>query len=162
MIHTPALRLAEAWLQCQRHVHHLNHALQALQPLLPLQGAQVTTLSDDQVQDWDQFVLRFTKLQDAMGMRLFPAVLAFLQEPYDDKPMLDKLNRLEKLGYLSSAQAWQHWRAIRNGFAHDYPEDDALKAAFLNQAVEAVPALLQALALVEPLVQRADPASLTA
>lgn len=155
MTDTSALRLAEAWQQCQRHVRHLNHALQAVHPMLPLNGEALAGLSDDQVQQWDQFVLRFTKLQDAMGTRLFPAVLAYLQEPYDDKPMLDKLHRLEKLGYLPSTQAWQQWRAIRNSFAHDYPEDDALKAGYLNQAVNVVPALLHTLDRLAPVVSAA-------
>ena len=53
------------------------------------------------------------------------------------------------------AACGQNLRAIRNSFAHDYPEDDALKAAYLNQAVEAVPVLLQLLDLVKPLADTA-------
>lgn len=152
MTHPEPLRLAQAWQQCQRHVRHLNHALLALRPMLPMTAVSLGGLTDDQVPHWDQFVLRFTKLQDAMGAQLFPAALVYLQEPYDDRPMLDKLHRLEKLGYLADAQDWQSWRAIRNSFAHDYPEDDALKAAYLNQAVEVVPRMLHTLSLFEPLV----------
>lgn len=136
-----ALHLESAWQQCQRHRHHLQHALDALQPLLPLDGLALKQADDETIQDLDQFVLRFTKLQDSMGMRLLPAVLQYLQEPYDDRPMLDKLNRLEKLGYLESVESWQVLRAIRNQFAHDYPEDDSIKAAHLNQAVGAVAVL---------------------
>jgi hypothetical protein len=97
------------------------------------------------VQDWDQLILRLTKLQDTMGSRLFAATLEVLQEPYDDWPMIDRLNRLEKLGYLASVEEWQRLRVIRNRFAHDYPEDDALKAAYLNEAAEAVQVLARAL-----------------
>lgn len=146
------LRLQEAWQQCERHLHHLTHALTALRPRLPMTAAALATLSDEAVQDWDQFILRFTKLQDTMGSKLYPAVLAHLQEPYDDRPMLDKLNRLERLGYLSSVADWQSLRVIRNGFAHDYPDDDALKAAVLNQAVEAVPVLVDLLGRIQPVV----------
>jgi len=96
------------------------------------------------VQDWDQLILRFAKLQDTMGSRLFPAVLEALQEGYEDRPMIDKLHRLEKLGYLGSAELWHGLRVIRNRFAHDYSEDDALKAAYLNEAAQAV-AVLEAL-----------------
>ncbi|MCA1937384.1 MAG: hypothetical protein LDL29_01785 [Dechloromonas sp.] len=60
---------------------------------------------------------------------------------YDNRPMLDKLNRLEQLGFLGSIDDWNTLRVIRNHFAHDYPEDDAVKAAFLNQAAAAVPLL---------------------
>lgn len=66
--------------------------------------------------------MRFTKLQDAMGNHLFPAILNYFQEPYQDRPMLE-LNRLEKLGYLEKAQIWQDIRNTCNKFAHDYSDD---------------------------------------
>ena len=131
------------------------HALAAIEPSLPLTASALNALSDEAVQDWDQFVLRFTKLQDTIGARLFPALLDFLQEPYEDRPMIDKLHRLEKLGYLTQVDDWQALRAIRNRFAHDYPEDDALKAAYLNEAVSAVQTLRALLARIEPVVARA-------
>lgn len=136
-----ALALRQAWQTCQRHWHHMQHALQALRPSLPLTGQGLAQLDDERVQDWDQFILRFTKLQDAIGAQLYPALLAHLQEPYEDRPMLDKLNRLEKMGYLTSAEQWQSLRVIRNRLTHDYPTDDALKAAYLNDAIEAAAVL---------------------
>lgn len=148
-----ALRLTEAWQQCERHVHHLRHALAAIRPSLPMSADKLAALDDEAVQDWDQLILRFTKLQDTMGARLFAAALDVLQEPFEDRPMLDKLNRLEKLGYLGSVGQWHALRVIRNRFAHDYPQDDALKAAYLNEAAEAVPALADLLARFEPLVR---------
>ncbi|GEM_PF-113148 len=95
-------------------------------------------LPDEQVQDVDQFILRFTKLQDTMGSRLFPAILHYLTEPFDERPMLDKLNRLEKLGFINSVEKWQTVRNIRNKFAHDYPNDLDKNAAQLNLAFESV------------------------
>jgi hypothetical protein len=128
------------------------HALASLHSSLPLSPQAASAMDDEAVQDWDQFILRFTKLQDAMGARLFPAVLAYLQEPYEDRPMLDKLNRLEKLGYLGSVEQWNMLRAIRNRFAHDYPQDEAMRAAYLNEAVAAVPLMQELLQRVAPLV----------
>ena len=66
------LVLQEAWRQCDRHMHHMLHALAALRGSLPLSPQSAATLDDEAVQDWDQFILRFTKLQDAMGARFFP------------------------------------------------------------------------------------------
>jgi hypothetical protein len=43
--------------------------------------------------------------------------------------MLDKLNRLEKMGYLTSAERLQTLRVIRHRLTHDHPTDDALTAA---------------------------------
>ncbi len=150
MSDVPAIRLKDAWLQCQRHLHHLRHALNAVQHALPMTAEALRVLNDEAVQDWDQLVLRFTKLQDAMGSRLFPAALDVLQESFEDRPMLDKLHRLEKLGYVRDVAEWNQLRVIRNRFAHDYPEDDALKAAYLNEAAEAVTTL-------ELLIQRFEP-----
>jgi len=48
----------------------------------------------------DQLLFRFSKLQDALGIRLVPATLAALAEPFEEWPMIDRLNRLEKLGAL--------------------------------------------------------------
>lgn len=152
MTHTAQVRLLDAWQQCQRHAHHMAHAMSAIAPTLPLTANALSQLTDEAVQDWDQFVLRFTKLQDTLGARLFPALLEHLQEPYEDRPMIDKLHRLEKLGYLPKLDDWQALRVIRNRFAHDYPEDDALKAAYLNEAISAVPLLLALLAGIAPVM----------
>jgi hypothetical protein len=130
----PALRLRDAWRECERNVHHLCHALTLLNSILPVTGDRLEQLTDAQTQSLDQFILRFTKLQDAIGSCLFPAILQYLQEPYEDRPMLDKLNRLEKLGYIQSAEAWQYLRNTRNKFAHEYPDDQEKNAALINIA----------------------------
>ena len=98
-----AQRLADAWRQCLRHAHHMDHALSAVRPTLPLTAVSVGALDDESVQDWDQFVLRFTKLQDAIGNRLFPSLLDYLLEPSAEQPMIDKINRLEKLDFIERA-----------------------------------------------------------
>lgn len=144
-----SLRLKDAWRECERNVYHLYRAVDSLNPILPMTGARFEHLSDAQVQTLDQFVLRFTKLQDAMGARLFPAILDYLQEPYEDRPLLDKLNRLEKLGYLQSAETWQDIRNIRNKFAHDYPDDGERNASLINVACDAAVAMYDMLAAIE-------------
>ena len=130
-------RLQDAWRKCERNIYHLYRAFISLAPVLPMTGERFEHLTDAQVQSVDQFILRFTKLQDAMGGRLFPALLQYLQEQYEERPMLDKLNRLEKLGYIRSAETWQNIRSTRNKFAHDYPDDWEMNAALINLACEA-------------------------
>ena len=131
------LRLQDAWRECERNAYHLCQALILLDPIMPMTGERYTQLADDQVRVMDQFILRFTKLQDAMGNHLFPSILAYLQEPYEDRPMLDKLNQLEKLGYITSTEAWQSIRYTRNKFTHDYPDDAEKNAALINVSSEA-------------------------
>jgi uncharacterized protein with HEPN domain len=62
--------------------------------------------------------------------------------------MLDKLNRLEKIGVLPSVQRWQELREIRNRFAHDYPEGDDMKAAVLNAARSGIEEMVEILGRV--------------
>ncbi len=150
-----AQRLVDAWQQCQGHQHHINYALSGIQQQLSMTAISVTAPDDEAVQDWDQFILRFTKLQDAMGNRLFTALIEYLLESAADQPMIDKLNRLEKLGYVERAETWKVLRSIRNRFTHDYPDDDALRAAALNEAVGAAKVLGSMLSVIKPLVDRA-------
>ncbi len=81
------LRLQDAWRECERHIYYLSTALTSLDPILPMTAKRFEHLTDAQVQALDQFILRFTKLQDAMGGRLFPAILDHLQEQYGERPM---------------------------------------------------------------------------
>ena len=101
-----------------------------------LTAESIDLLTDEQVQDIDQFILRYTKLQDTMGTRLFTSILNYLYEPVDNRPMLDILHRLEKLGLIDSIAMWQEVRLVRNRFAHDYANDPEKNAAQLNIAFE--------------------------
>ena len=146
---TDAIRLLDAWQQCQHHLYHLNHAMTSLASKLPATANNVALLDDETVQDWDQFILRFIKLQDTLGARTYAALLDYLQEPSAAMPMLDKLNRLEQLDFLSSTEDWGLLRVLRNQFSHDYPQDNALRASYLNQSIEAVSLLKDAMFRLE-------------
>jgi hypothetical protein len=152
------LRLQDAWRECERNMYHLCRALTSLELILPMTGDRFKHLTDAQVQALDQFILRFTKLQDAMGARLFPATLQYLQEQYEERPMLDKLNRLEKLGYIQSAEAWQNIRNTRNKFAHDYPDEWEKNAALINVACEAAADMYNMLTGIERKLKIEQPA----
>jgi len=82
----------------------------------------------------DQILFRFTKLQDALGERLVPATLQQLTESFEDWPMRDRLERLEKLGYLA-VDDWLRWRELRNHLAHEYPDQPELRFAVLKAAI---------------------------
>ena len=86
-------------------------------------------------------LFRFLKLQDALGERLVPATLAALLEPDADRPMLDKLNRLDRLGYVR-LDDWLQWRDLRNRLSHEYPEQTEVRWATLKAAVRASKDLL--------------------
>jgi hypothetical protein len=52
-------------------------------------------------------------------------------------PALDRLARLEQLGWLPSADEWTGLRHIRNEFAHDYPDTAEQRFERLQAAVSA-------------------------
>lgn len=116
------LKCASALGECKKHVRRITTALKFLKPLFPLTEAVLNALSDEQTAVLDQFLYRFAKLQDCIGLRLIPAVYALLESDTSAHPFIDILNRLEKLGVLTSAADWQYFRSLRNNFAHEYPE----------------------------------------
>ena len=50
--------------------------------------------------------------------------------------MRDRLNRLEKLGFLD-VNRWLAWREIRNRLAHEYPDQPEMRFAALLAAIDA-------------------------
>ncbi|RQW05162.1 MAG: hypothetical protein EH225_04915 [Calditrichaeota bacterium] len=116
------LFLKEALAECELHIKRIRFAMSKLNDHIPFTVVTWTTLNDETVEAMDQLIFRFIKLQDAMGMRVFPRLLDYLNEPMENTSMLDKLNRLEKLGYLSRKEVWQELRNLRNNLTHEYPD----------------------------------------
>lgn len=101
----------------------------------------------------DAFASRFGRLQDNVGDKLLPAVLAALGEKTG--PVLDNLNKAEKYGWLQSAENWLLARQLRNKMVHEYIEDPAILAEALNSAHSFIPLLtLFAEQLTKALSQR--------
>jgi len=75
---------------------------------------------------------RFGKLQDIIGSKIFPLILNLLEE--DAVAFIDKLNKLEKLGYIEDANWWIELREIRNKIAHYYPDDHDLICSHISVA----------------------------
>jgi DnaJ-domain-containing protein 1 len=57
-----------------------------------------------------------------MGNRLVPAALLAMGEEVSSKSMLDRLDRLEQLGWLPSSDEWMELRRIRNELTHEHPD----------------------------------------
>ncbi|WP_239291995.1 hypothetical protein [Candidatus Nitrotoga sp. 1052] len=102
----------------------------------------------------DQLLFRFIKLQDTVGERLIPATLASLREPFEDWPMRDRLNRLEKLGYLD-VDNWLAWREVRNRLAHEYPDQSEVRFAALMAAIDAAKTLADCIEIGAPVLKPA-------
>ena len=133
-------RLELALWEADRHASALGAALADWETAAPTRLQQVE--DDPAVRRMtDQLLFRFLKLQDTMGERLVAATLAALLEPDADRPMLDRLNRLERLGYVR-VDDWLQWRDLRNRLSHEYPEQPDLRWATLKATVQAARDLL--------------------
>lgn len=130
---------------CTKHAERLRWAADTMDGMRPFSAEKLEQLTPIDLAVFDQFIVRFSKLQDAMGAKLFPAILELTREEGRLATFIDKLNRLEKIGAVESADTWLALREMRNQFAHDYPDDLALQASLLNKAFDMVGSLLTTL-----------------
>ena len=98
----------------------------------------------------DQMAYRFTKLQDTIGQQALPGILEHAEEPLPpETPFAQKLQQLERLGVIPSAETWRELRETRNAIAHEYPDQPEIRAAVLNRFLQDVARLLALWAQVE-------------
>ena len=122
-------RLQREFEICDKHILRINEALEDLSSTLPLTAENYIQLGSKQIRCIDQFIFRFSKLQDAMGAKIFRFILEYLDEDVTSLPMRDILNRLERFQILPDANEWLYIRELRNEIAHDYPmmENDVIR-----------------------------------
>lgn len=116
------VKLKSAISECDSHIKKLIRGKQLLGDFFPINLDSFKCLEEDQIEHIDQFIYRFTKLQDSIGLRLLPSIFMFIENNARTSSFLDILNKLEKLNVLSSTADWQFFRNLRNNLAHDYPE----------------------------------------
>lgn len=156
---SPALlALQQAQATCLLHRQALAEALDDLSKHT-LESMDREHLEKEDRRLLDQFAYRYTRLQDDMGARLMPAALLSLGEEVAAMSVLDRLNRLEQLGWLLSADEWAELRRIRNEFAHDYPETAKERRERLQLAVESARRVLEVLAGFQERIEQRFPAS---
>ncbi len=138
-----ALKLRAALAECALHAAVLADA-RALLPAsfvpsdVPALGADIRRLLD-------QLAFRFMKLQDSLGDKVLPGLLAASLDPLpDDVPFVQKLHRLERLGAVPSVERWKFLREVRNALAHEYPDHPELQAAAWTRLLQAADDLLAA------------------
>jgi len=90
----------------------------------------------------DAFVSRFGRLQDMVGDKLLPTLLAALAET--PGPAIDNLDKAEKFGFIASADAWMEMRRLRNQMVHEYIEDMVILSSALRSGHAFVPELVAA------------------
>ncbi|WP_395947700.1 hypothetical protein [Caedibacter taeniospiralis] len=112
-------KLVKILYECDQHKKRIEYAYNNMKQKLPFDAAHYEQFPDGEIEHIDQFLFRFSKLQDVMGEKLFPTVLMLLAEDIKRKSFIDILNRLETLGLLAT-DSWLRLRKIRNSVAHEY------------------------------------------
>ena len=105
--------------ECNQHEKRLKNAKQRLKAIMPLTLEKYNELDDLALSFIDQMVFRFSKLQDSMGEKIFPAILILNGEEVKKMSFIDRLNRLEELELLYKSE-WMSLRKDRNEIAHEY------------------------------------------
>lgn len=121
--------------ECEVHAEVLNQGMADVQEHLPLSAK--TEINKDTLRILDQIAYRFAKLQDSMGEKVLPLILVQAQEPIaESATFAEKLNRLERIGAIPSAEEWKTLRVARNAIAHEYPDDPEMRASAINRFLE--------------------------
>ena len=112
---------------------HFDRAEKAFQEIQHIKLDSGAFLDFEHIKTIDTFIYRFLKIQDYMGVKLFPAVLNALGEFKSNMSLKDMLNKLERLELMPSADKWMGYREIRNILTHEYPdnEDEIIEAITL-------------------------------
>jgi len=121
--------------ECDRHLLRIDEAMEDLVEFMPLDAEKYITLTKDEVQALDQFLFRFSKLQDAVGQKLFKQILILHQDDnllVENMPFLDILNKLERVGVLD-VESWRRLRDSRNELAHNYDDEPNEMAEAINK-----------------------------
>ena len=148
----PKPRLAFLTRVVRKECRHLLTTDQRLfdQPF-SAERAETLEADPDLAERVEAFVGRFGRLQDTVGDKLLPALLAALGET--PGPAIDNLDRAERLGWVDSAETWMAMRKLRNQMVYEYVEDPALLSSALETTHGYVPRLI---AIAERLASEAQ------
>lgn len=121
--------------ECTLHAKVLDEGLADTSEWAPLSSD--TPIEKEMLRILDQIAYRFAKLQDTMGEKVLPLILELAQEPVPpNTTFAEKLNRLERIGAIPSADEWKKLRVVRNALAHDYPDDPELRISAINHFLQ--------------------------
>jgi hypothetical protein len=103
-----SLPLEDGLRQCDRHAQRMGRAMARIP--FPLDGHELAEDNEELITLIDQFVFRYTKLQDTLGEHVLRQFCSqVLLELVEDSSLADILTLLERRGYLTS----DDWRMQR-------------------------------------------------
>lgn len=90
----------------------------------------------------DAFIQRFEQLFEVAVRRLFPATLGVVDIGDRGDGLLEVINRLERLKFVTDAARWLAWKELRDRLIHEYPDEPVDRASDLTDALEAAEQIL--------------------
>ncbi len=126
-------KLKKIFSECDKHILRINSSSRELESIMPLDTQIYINLTEEEIKVLDQFLFRFSKLQDTMGQRLFKTMMYFLKEDIEGKPFIDILNMLEKISLLKNSNIWRDLREDRNRLAHNYEDEPEEMSEAINK-----------------------------
>lgn len=128
---------------CDVHVKRIESSLKQVKTIFPITVELLLNIDEQNLLNLEMLSSRFSKLQDLIGVKLFSLVLELAGDHADVPTVIDKVNRLEKIGLDINYKTWAKIREIRNHLSHEYPDNPEITAANLNEFNEYVSKLLQ-------------------
>jgi hypothetical protein len=127
----------------QKECVHLQATNQRLfEDLFTIERAEQLDIDQDLSERLDAFVSRFGRLQDTVGDKLIPALLAAMGER--PSSVIDNLDKAEKFSLIASADIWMEMRKLRNQMVHEYIEDLGILCSALRTGHAYVPDMINA------------------
>lgn len=132
---TPEQLLQNYLAECTLHATVLDQGLLDAKAWLPIPCT--ATIDKELLRILDQIAYRFSKLQDTMGEKVLPQILQLAQEPLpENATFAEKLNRLERIGAITSVEEWKKFRIVQNSIAHDYADDPEMRNSAINRFLD--------------------------
>jgi len=130
------IKLQKYFNECDKHLQRIEEAYTDIESSIPLTVEKYKTLSKDEVQDIDQYLYRFSKLQDTLGEKIFRVILNIYEPSHTSISFIDLLHKLEKLDFLDNAKEWMHLRDKRNTIAHQYDDEPFEMTQAINDILQ--------------------------
>ncbi len=102
----------------------------------PFSKDDIETLSASDLGNLELATARFAKLQDFISTKIFPLILVIFGETLSELTFIDRLNKLEKCGFLPDAWEWMEMKKARNHVIHEYPDSPDQTAFCLNNVLK--------------------------
>lgn len=150
--------------ECLRHIKWVNYALYNLKIDFPITLEQFeiikreqeqkeidfvnsdndySKLDNSEVEFFDQFVYRYSKLQDKIAQSIIKPICDLLEYNTETVSFIDYLNIAEKNCVIESIEQWNALRTVRNSITHDYEDDIEYQVKIINNVYNACQELLK-------------------